>query len=202
VLALGAWFVFRRIVLKPLHRASACFDRMADGDLTVPIATHGDNEIGVLFSAMQRMQSGLSRAVQSVRQGVENMHHDVEDLAANGGGMASRTAHQAQALQTTAVNLRSLGESVEQSAHHAHAAAQGALAVTQLAREASDSADLAAQRMQDMAEQATRVAAIVEVVQRIAFQTNILALNASVEAARAGEHAQPGAQQCPSCQRN
>ena len=188
VLALGAWFIFRRIVLNPLHRASACFDRMADGDLTVPIAAHGSNEIGVLFSAMRRMQTGLSRAVHAVRQGVEHMHHDVADLAANGGSMAHRTAHQAQALQTTAINLRSLGESVEHSAQHAHAAAQGALAVTQLAREASDSADLAAQRMQEMAAQATRVAAIVEVVQRIAFQTNILALNASVEAARAGEH--------------
>ena len=188
VLAIGAWLVFRRIVLAPLHHASTCFDRMADGDLTVPIVVNGNNEISVLFSAMRRMQSGLSSAVHAVRHGVESMHRDVAGLAAGGGSMATRTAHQAEALQTTAANLRALGASVEQSAHHAHAAAQGSQQATQLAREASESADLAAVRMQDMATQAGRVAAIVEVVQRIAFQTNILALNASVEAARAGEH--------------
>ena len=56
VLAVLIRLAFRRGILRPLNEAGAHFDRIADGDLTGAIALRGDNEIGVLYSAMRRMQ--------------------------------------------------------------------------------------------------------------------------------------------------
>ena len=60
LLAVLIRLAFRRGILRPLNEAGAHFDRIADGDLTGAIALRGDNEIGVLYSAMRRMQTGLT----------------------------------------------------------------------------------------------------------------------------------------------
>ena len=61
LLAVLIRLAFRRGILRPLNEAGAHFDRIADGDLTGAIALRGDNEIGVLYSAMRRMQNRLDR---------------------------------------------------------------------------------------------------------------------------------------------
>jgi len=187
VLAIASRLVFGRVVLRPLTGAGHHFDRMADGDLTAPIEQRGNNEIGVLFGAMRRMQGGLSQAVRSVRLGVDGMHAGVRDIAEGGADMSTRTARQAAAVQETAASMATLGTTVQHTAEQAQGAAAGAQAATQLAREAGSAVERAEQRMHDMAGEAGRIGAIVSVVESIAFQTNILALNAAVEAARAGQ---------------
>ena len=92
LLAVLIRLAFRRGILRPLNEAGAHFDRIADGDLTGAIALRGDNEIGVLYSAMRRMQTGLTEAVASVRHGV---HTGSGEIAAGGADMSDRTARQA-----------------------------------------------------------------------------------------------------------
>ena len=81
VLAVLIRLAFRRGILRPLNEAGAHFDRIADGDLTGAIALRGDNEIGVLYSAMRRMQAGLTEAVAPVRHGVEEIHTGSGEIA-------------------------------------------------------------------------------------------------------------------------
>lgn len=186
MLAIVSRLVFGRIVLRPLHIARHHFDRMANNDLTATINVRGDNEIGVLFSAMQRMQTNLSTAVRKVRSGAVRISDDVHGLVIAGVDNSARTTRQAAALEETAANMIALSTAVADTAHHAQDAARGASGAMVLAREAGGAAEQAALRMHEMAQEIGRIVTIVEVVQRIAFQTNILALNASVEAARAG----------------
>ena len=81
LLAVLIRLAFRRGILRPLNEAGAHFDRIADGDLTGAIALRGDNEIGVLYSAMRRMQTSLTEAVASVRHGVEEIHTGSGEIA-------------------------------------------------------------------------------------------------------------------------
>ncbi|WP_154587066.1 HAMP domain-containing protein, partial [Bordetella pertussis] len=104
VLAVVIRLGFRRAMLRPLTEAGRHFDRIADGDLTAAIAARGDNEIGALYSAMRRMQGGLTRAVESVRHGVEEIHTG----SAGGVEMSGRTARQAGALQEAAASMAEL----------------------------------------------------------------------------------------------
>ncbi|SSW67358.1 methyl-accepting chemotaxis protein [Achromobacter agilis] len=187
VLALLIRLAFRRGILRPLNEAGSHFDRIADGDLTGAIATRGDNEIGVLYSAMRRMQTGLSAAVASVRQGVEEIHTGSGEIAAGGADMSDRTARQAGSLQEAAANLMQLAHTVQLTAGNADQASRQALGATDLAQRGGQAVEEVVQSMRGIADSARRIGEIVGVVDSIAFQTNILALNAAVEAARAGE---------------
>ena len=187
ILAVLIRLAFRRGILRPLNEAGAHFDRIADGDLTGAIAMRGDNEIGVLYSAMRRMQTGLSAAVASVRQGVEEIHAGSGEIAAGGADMSDRTARQAGSLQEASANMMQLAHTVQLTAGNADLASRQALGATQLAQRGGAAVDEVVQSMQGIAESARRIGEIVGVVDSIAFQTNILALNAAVEAARAGE---------------
>jgi methyl-accepting chemotaxis protein len=187
LLAVLIRLAFRRNILRPLNEAGAHFDRIADGDLTGAIATRGDNEIGVLYSAMRRMQTGLSAAVASVRHGVEEIHTGSGEIAAGGADMSDRTARQAGSLQEASANMMQLAHTVQLTAGNADLASRQALGATQLAQRGGEAVEEVVQSMQGIAESARRIGEIVGVVDSIAFQTNILALNAAVEAARAGE---------------
>ncbi|CCN20368.1 methyl-accepting chemotaxis protein [Bordetella bronchiseptica MO211] len=175
VLAVVIRLGFRRAMLRPLTEAGRHFDRIADGDLTAAIAARGDNEIGVLYSAMRRMQGGLTRAVESVRHGVEEIHTGSGEIAAGGVEMSGRTARQAGALQEAAASMAELAGTSRQAAGATELARQGGTAVAQVVAS-----------MRDIASGAQRIAEIVGLVDSLAFQTNVLALNAAVEAARAG----------------
>ena len=187
VLAVLIRLAFRRGILRPLNEAGAHFDRIADGDLTGAIALRGDNEIGVLYSAMRRMQAGLTEAVASVRHGVEEIHTGSGEIAAGGADMSDRTARQAGSLQEAAANMTQLAHTVQLTAGNADQASRQAQSATQLAQRGGQAVDEVVQSMRGIADSARRIGEIVGVVDSIAFQTNILALNAAVEAARAGE---------------
>ena len=178
---------FRRAVLRPLSEAGRHFDHIADGDLTGTIQRRGENEIGVLFLAMRRMQAGLSKAVHAVRHGVEEIHGGAGEIAAGGSEMAMRTSRQAASLQEAAASMTQLAQNVHATASNAEQAREQARDATELARTGGRSVHEAVDTMGGIAASARRIGEIVGVVDSIAFQTNILALNAAVEAARAGE---------------
>jgi len=189
VVALGVAFrlAFRRVVLRPLTQAGAHFDRIADGELDGAIAARGGNEIGVLYSAMRRMQAGLTRAVATVRQGVDEIHAGSREIAAGNGQMSDRIARQAAALQEAAANMAALADTVRIGAGHAGQAQGQAREAARLAERGGQAMAAVGGAMQQIAADTRRVEDIVEVVDSIAFRTNILALNAAVEAAHAGE---------------
>lgn len=189
VLLLGLMLrlMFGRIILAPLREAGLHFDRMADGDLTGVIHDRGNNEIGGLYRAMARMQSGLGGAVTQVLQGVEQITTGTGDIAETSRDISARSAQQADALRQVSVNLSRLSETVTSNAHHAGAASQQAREVARLAGAGGVEVSTAVASMEGIAAVSQRIGEIVGVVDGIAFQTNLLALNAAVEAARAGE---------------
>lgn len=187
MLALGLRFVFGRFMLKPLADARQVFDGMADGDLTRPIAVRGHNEIGLLFSAMRRMQTGLVTAVGEVRGGVEHIHEGVRSIATTSAEVSQHSEAQALRLQEAADTLATLTGTVSHTADNA----QLARTLAEQAAETSSRGEAAVagvtEAMHAISQGSGRIGEIVGVIDGIAFQTNILALNAAVEAARAGE---------------
>jgi len=186
VIALLVRLGFRRAILRPLTEAGTQFDRIADGDLTGRLAARGDNEIGVLYAAMARMQHGLTDAVVAVRHSVEDIHAGASGIAQAGIEMSERSARQAGALQEAAASLTELATTVAGNARDAATADRQAGDAAQLARRGGAAVDEAVESMRGIATAQHRIAEIVGVVDGIAFQTNLLALNAAVEAARAG----------------
>ncbi|WP_454696005.1 methyl-accepting chemotaxis protein [Achromobacter aegrifaciens] len=181
------WAFIRRAVLRPLQEAGRHFDRIAAGDLTNRVETRSNNEIGVLFASLKRMQEGLTRTVTSVRQGVDEINVGSAEIAAGNANLSVRTEEQAAALEETASTMEELAVTVKQNAENAAQANQLAAVSMDVAQRGGQNVEQVVATMHGISDSSRRISDIVSVIDGIAFQTNILALNAAVEAARAGE---------------
>ncbi|GGX80641.1 methyl-accepting chemotaxis protein [Litchfieldella qijiaojingensis] len=191
VVALIAAFLIRlgmmRVVVAPLREAITHFERIADGDLTAHIEERGRNEIGQLYSALERMQEKLETLVVSLRDSSDSVFTGAGEIAAGSQDLSSRTEQQASALQETASSMEQMASTVSNNTDTAIKADQLSASASKTAEAGGQEVERTVQLMREIAESANRVNDIIGVIDSIAFQTNILALNASVEAARAGE---------------
>jgi len=160
---------------------------VAAGDLGVQMQAQGRNETAQLLHALQQMLQGLRAVVSQVRSGSEGVASASSQIAQANNDLSARTEQQASALQQTAASMEQLNSTVRQNADNARQANQLALSATTVAERGGSVVGQVVHTMKGINESSQRIADIIQVIDGIAFQTNILALNAAVEAARAGE---------------
>jgi methyl-accepting chemotaxis protein-2 (aspartate sensor receptor) len=161
--------------------------RMAQGDLTVALASGRNDEIGRLAAAMNEIGKGLSNVVGQVRSGAEQIANASSEISAGNLDLCARTEQQAATLAATANSMQDLTETVRRNAGDARQANQLAVNTSMVAQEGGRMVSQVIDRMDAIKQSSGRIKDIIGVIDGIAFQTNILALNAAVEAARAGE---------------
>nr|WP_315495706.1 methyl-accepting chemotaxis protein [uncultured Rhodoferax sp.] len=159
---------------------------IADANLATPIAVRSGDTRSVV-AAMARMQASLTRIVHAVRDGADGVATASAEIAQGNHDLSSRTEHQAGALEETAASMEDLNAKVRQNALSAGHANQLALDASAVAVQGGDVVGQVVQTMKGINEASRKIEDIIQVIDGIAFQTNILALNAAVEAARAGE---------------
>lgn len=177
----------RSRLVQPLQQVSEHLQKIGSGDLREVIEVKNTNEIGQLFASLQKMQHELTETVQQVRDGVEAINLGTQEIAAGNTDLSSRTEEQASALTETAASMEQITATVQQNADNANQASGMINQTVNVAREGGAIMDSVVSKMQVISNSAQKVGEIINVIDSIAFQTNILALNAAVEAARAGE---------------
>ncbi|MFM0114532.1 methyl-accepting chemotaxis protein [Paraburkholderia nemoris] len=187
LLVLGIRLALRGLIVQPLSDATACFERIASGDLSEQINVFSRNEIGRLFAGIKRMQESMATMVTAVHSSTESIDTGAREIAMGNTDLSQRTEQQAASLQETASSMEQLTGTVRQNAENARQASQLAVNASDIATRGGDVVSQVVTTMQDIATSSNKVVDIIGVIEGIAFQTNILALNAAVEAARAGE---------------
>ncbi|QDQ89273.1 HAMP domain-containing protein [Alcaligenaceae bacterium SJ-26] len=187
LLVLLTYIYLQWLVLRPLEEVVGHIEAVSQGDLTTRVRGESRNEIGRLNAVLRRMQTNLTRMVSQVRRGVDEINLGAREISHGNSDLSSRTEQQAASLEETAASMEQLAATVSQNADHARQADQLASSSMEVARRGGSAVADVVNTMQDISGSSRKIAEIVNVIDSIAFQTNILALNAAVEAARAGE---------------
>jgi methyl-accepting chemotaxis protein len=188
-ISIGAWLAvsITRSITFPLTQAVEMAETVAKGDLTQRARDAAQDETGRLLEALGHMADSLGRIVAEVRVSSDSIATGSAQIAAGNQDLSGRTEQQASSLQETAASMEELTGTVRQSADNARQANQLATAASAAAAKGGEVVGQVVTTMDEITQSSRRITEIINVIDGIAFQTNILALNAAVEAARAGE---------------
>lgn len=178
----------------------AIVKQVSRGNLTSSIATNHCKDYSIL-AAMAYMQDGLKGVVEGLKQAsqaLQSQSHDSEirseELEQLTKSLSSETQMVASAITELTASAQAVVEHAEQAADFVNDAEQQGDAADKLTAQAANEIalleqqiDSAGNNIQVLDEEVTNIANVLTVIQSIAEQTNLLALNAAIEAARAGE---------------
>ena len=187
VVIVAVWLNIKQTLISPLNRLIDNIRHIASGDLVKRIEVQGTNEMGELADSLRHMQGELVRTVGDVRNGANAIYSGASEIAMGNNDLSSRTEEQAAALEETAASMEQLTATVKLNAESARQASQLADVASTTASRGGSLVEEVVTTMSGISESSKKIAEITNVINSIAFQTNILALNAAVEAARAGE---------------
>ena len=185
---IGLSVMILRSVFRSLSGARYITFQIAAGNLAARERRQTRDEFGELLYSLDTMRFSLSSIVGDVESRVSVVTPAIQQIAAENEELSSRTEQQASSLQQTASSMEEMTSTVQQNTDNARQATDLAVQNAASTRETGKQMQQLVERMQRIAQSAEKMTEMISVIDGIAFQTNILALNASVEAARAGEH--------------
>ncbi|MCP4581523.1 MAG: methyl-accepting chemotaxis protein [candidate division Zixibacteria bacterium] len=189
-------------ITKPVARVVKLAQKIADYDLTSEqIEVKSEDEVGELANSLNKMLSKLTEMVSTINSNTEKLVSSANDISSSSTQLAAgvqeqtnQTAQVSTAVEEMAATIVETSSNTSDAADKAKEASEKSLEGSKLAEntttgmeEIVESSNVTAQNIQGLAEKAMAIGEIIEVIDDIADQTNLLALNAAIEAARAGE---------------
>ncbi len=181
VLAILITALLARAITLPMRQAVEIADRLAGGDLTMTVQSHGGDETGQLLTAMGSMVAKLKEIVGEVTAAADNVAAGSTELSASAESMSQGATEQAAAAEEASASMEQMSSNIRQNADNA-------LQTERIAVKSSTDAEEGGRTVAQTVGAMKEIAVKINIIEEIARQTNLLALNAAIEAARAGEH--------------
>jgi methyl-accepting chemotaxis protein len=188
VLTVLIGWLLARSITAPLSAAVAATERLAEGDLLQSLQAEEADEPARVIRALNAASARLRSMIGEVQRSAGAIRVAATQMSVGNQDLSNRTEKQASSLQQTTASMEQISGAVKSNAGSATDAFRLAGDASRIAGEGGVVVDRVVKTMSEIQNNSRRIADITSVIDGIAFQTNILALNASVEAARAGEH--------------
>lgn len=201
ILAFAVGVFISQTITKPIGSAVDAAKELAQGNLTVQIPRHGNNEVGVLLTALQTTADSLKGIIVKMSDANDQLGSASDNLTAITTQTSQGVKEQQQMTDEVAVAMNQMSMSVQevaqnvgtaaQFANEAHTEAQTGIVIVQNTVKSISQLDeeinLTSVRLNELVHETENIGGILDVIRAIAEQTNLLALNAAIEAARAGD---------------
>lgn len=175
--------VLRQIGGEPAE-AMRAMGEVAAGNLSVSL---GNPPEGSVMARLGEMVGSLRVTVSEVRDVVGAIDTATTEIASGNLDLSARTEETAANLEQTAASIEEITSAITQSADIASEANRLMIEAARAAQRGAETAGEVSTSMQRITDSSHKMGEVVSLIDRLAFQTNILSLNAAVEAARAGE---------------
>lgn len=204
LLSLAVWYFIRR-ALSPLREINAGLKEIGLGNLTYrfkkPVPKDSNNELHHLQHSIRGMRDDLQSLIIQVNESSQALHGAAHQINEANAHLMSSASSSTQSCVEVASAIEQISASTEEVASNSvevseesnsvSAATESGYQAVELVKNTvsnlSSSFERAAQTIEDVESSTSNIGAVVTVINDIAEQTNLLALNAAIEAARAGE---------------
>ena len=181
----------RVILERVVSELRAGLARLADGDLTTPIANPPGNPFPADYEPLRQsfndVVTRFGEVIEQILAIAGSLRDSADEITGASRDLSSRAETQAATLEQSAAALTELTQSVSATAELATRAQEASFGNRTGAERGAEIVRQAVVAMQGIERGSEQITRIISVIEDIAFQTNLLALNAGVEAARAGE---------------
>ncbi len=175
-------------VLAPIDEAVQVLERVAAQDLSPRMMGDYQGDHARIKAAVNSAVENCVGLIRPIRIASDQLRESSAEISAGNRDLASRTEEQAASLQETAAAMEEMAATTKAVAERARQCHEATTATRKTAREGGSVVNQAVEAMVAISQASDRIKDIIQVIDEIAFQTNLLSLNAAVEAARAGEH--------------
>ena len=180
--------LYIKSITSPLSKITKTARKIADGNLKpFKKSIVRNDELGELANAFFDMRESIANIIHKVIDSADQITNAAKDLSEQNNALSSRTESQAASIEETSASMNEIANTIKISSEESVSGNRMIIESKDAIQNAGNIILETTQNIEEVHEASSKIKDITKLIEDIAFQTNILALNASVEAARAGE---------------